>query len=581
MIMLNSRQLSIIEMLSKSEIPISSENISKIVMKSKRTVMRDLSTIKVFLEKNEVGKLLVDSKGGGYKIIITNKKIYNNFIGKIINDEEIIIFELVNNKYLTLDKLSEILFVSKISVSEKLNNIKEKYSPFLNIEVTNKGHHLNETVEKKCFILSSLIKNNERYYLEKINLSSIEYENLCYSIEHNKEIQEYFPNVLTKDIANLFLASILFSGQKNIENNADFEYIFRTSGINFTGENIATLLSISEYCISINLNLNISQIERVLSQIEEEHSIKFRNNKLASQLYQHLKRILCNPNYIKNYEIHNISNIKALYPFSFDLSIIFISYMEKLYGYQIPDKDLIGLYFTLGLEDMKNYTHNILIYSNVIAIANINKQIIESSLSNCIVEITNSINNENIKSYSIVLNATSKDLDIEVPVFSMPYIISDDEIAKIKEKLENISINRNVKNIFPDKYSFTYHVKENQSYIDILLDICRELCEKGALTTDEISRILEREKSGNSLVVNNFYIPHCISKKENFCICIYIHLDKSIFVEGNSVSDLLITMMSANMNKNINIFKYIYRYINENKDNLLNITSYDEFIKFI
>lgn len=579
--MLNDRQLSIIDLLSKSEVPISSENIAGVVMKSKRTIMRDLSTIKEFLESNDIGQLIVNVKGSGYKIIINDRKAYNSFMEKIINDEEVIIFELINNDYLTIEKLSDILYLSRISVSEKLNLIKEKYSSFMNIEVSNKGHHLNESTEKKCFLLSSLISGNTGYYLDKMNITSAEYEKLCNCIEHSPEIKEYFPNVISSDIADLFISSVVFKGQKNKDTNTDFEHIFEYCDIDFTPENIATLSSISDYCISVNLNLNISQIENVLSLIEAENSIRFDNPKLASQLYHHLKRILCYPAYLKNYEVYNISNIKALYPFSFDLSIIFINYMEKLYGYQIPNRDLIGLYFTVGMEDMRNHKHNILIYSNINSIANINKQLIESSVSNCNVEITDRLDLDSIKSFSIILNGTSKDIHTDIPVFSAPYILSENEISNIKEKLENISINRNIQSIFPKEYSFTYSVKPSQTYRDILSDICRKLCDCNAINADEASRILEREASGNSLVINNFSIPHCISKKENFCMCIYIHLDKNVTVEGNNVSDILITMMSASMTKNINIFKYIYRYLNENKEKLLDISSYDEFIKYI
>ena len=56
--MLNERQYNIIELMSKSPSPIRADEIAKIVVKSKRTIMRDLSTIKVFLESNNIGELV-------------------------------------------------------------------------------------------------------------------------------------------------------------------------------------------------------------------------------------------------------------------------------------------------------------------------------------------------------------------------------------------------------------------------------------------------------------------------------------------------------------------------------------------
>src|SRR5699024_8696602 len=98
---------------------------------------------------------------------------------------------------------------------------------------------------------------------------------------------------------------------------------------------------------------------------------------------------------------------------------------------------------------------------------------------------------------------------------------------------------------------------------------------------EEATRIIEREKSGNNLVISNFSIPHCISKKKDFCVSIFVHLSEPVQVENSIVQNVLVTIMNPLMSSDINIFKYLYRYLNNHESELQNITSYEEFIQFI
>lgn len=357
--MLNDRQYMIIELLTKAPSAMRAEEIAKIVVKSKRTIMRDLSTIKVFLEVNQIGELLLNSEQQGYKIQVTDYDAYEDVMKKNINDEQLILYQLLNREFVTIEELTEILYVSRITASEKLGVLKETYSSVLNIVVSHKGHQLQESTVTKCFLLSNLIETNTKYYLELAKISSEQYELLLSQIKHSEVMQAYFPNVLASQMANLFVAAILFEGNEKEEGNDELEYICSACSLPWTAKAIHNLMNISDYCIEINLSLTINQIKQILQLMEEENNIAFSNSELPQQLYHHLKRILCYPQFLKTKEIHNIANIKALYPFSFDLGIVFIQYMKKMYQYRITNSDLIGLYFTVGMEEMMKKNHTI------------------------------------------------------------------------------------------------------------------------------------------------------------------------------------------------------------------------------
>lgn len=578
--MLNERQYIIIELLTKAPSPIRADEIAKIVVKSKRTIMRDLSSIKLFLESNNVGELMASPDQQGYKIRIIDDQAYEEVMMKNINDEHIILYQLIMNDYVTIEQLADLLFVSRITASEKVGVIKETYSSVLNITVSHKGHYLAESNVTKYFLLSNLVETNPKYYLELARVTAEQYELLLSQLKHSKVIMDYFPNMSESQLANLFIASLLYINN-GCEENEDFEYIYEACQLSYTPQAIKNLSLVSDYCVNTNLNLGIHQIEEILQKIEQENNIRFSNPELAKQLYHHLKRILCYPVFLKSKEIHNISNIKALYPFAFDLGIVFIDYMKKLYDYRITNSDLIGLYFTVGMESMMKKKPHILIYSHVNSIANINRQLIEASISNCKVEICDSLEQVQLEDFSLIVNSSSEALACNLPVFQTEYIFSETDLAKLKAMMENISIGYSLKTIFPKEYSFTYKVKENESWLEILAAICDRLEESLVISKEEANRIIEREKSGNPLVINNYSVPHCISKRENFVICIYIHLDRPVMVETTSVSQVLLTMMNPNMNKSINIFKFLYRYLQEYQEPLSTVESYDEFIQFI
>src|SRR5699024_9676096 len=125
-----------------------------------------------------------------------------------IRDEELILYELINHTYVTIEQLAELLYVSKNTASEKMNAIKEKYQSVLNIEISHKGHHLEEPLYKKCIILSNLVDNNTKYYLDKIGISEQSFQLLLSQIEHMDEIKEYFPNVTPGQIVCLFISAL-------------------------------------------------------------------------------------------------------------------------------------------------------------------------------------------------------------------------------------------------------------------------------------------------------------------------------------------------------------------------------------
>lgn len=579
---MNERQQFILELLMHASSPISIDNIVSQVQKSKRTVLRDLSTIKMYLESEKIGELI--NNNNGYKINIIEVEKYKDLMNQYINDEEVILYELIQRDYLTIDDLSQCLYVSKMTASEKMNTVKTNYNQYLNIEVSRKGHHLNESIIKKLMLLCNLIENNIKYYL---NLFHIPYENylsLEDFISNNIQIKEDFPNCSTHQIAIIFIAAAIYQGEYENQDIQEAEFLEYYQKVNIKANEKADIIlqTISLHCIDIHLSLSKQHIYRILELMKNEIMIDLdEEDELVYQLYDHLKRVLCFPHYLKMKEIYNISDFKALYPFSFDLSFKFIQYLKQLYHYEIPNTDFIGLYFAVCLEKLKEKKHKIIIYSSKNAIAYLNKQLLMDYLNNIEVILTKTLDIELLQGASLVIDSIGQLKLDDIDVIYMDHILNEEEMIHIETILDNVSIHKNKYSIFPKSLSYEYHVKEDDTWEKILDYICLKLQETNTINNEEKTAILNRENHGNALIINNYIIPHCISKKENFCICVYIHLDKDIIVDERHIQHVLVTVLNPLVQKNVNIFKFLYNYLNENRDILQDISTYDDFIKLV
>lgn len=579
--MLNNRQILLVDILSKTPSPRSMDSLMKVTHKSKRTILRDLSTIKTVFEQEKIGAVMSHGDGLGYQIRIEDDKHYQEIINQGVNDEEIILYQLVTNEYVTVEELSEKLYVSKMTTFDKLNDVKENYQNIIKIEVGSKGHYLQESIVCQCILLSNIIQHNIKKYLALANMTNETYQQMLLLIESHKYLVEYFPNVTFEQMASLFIAALLFKKERKVLDNPELSCIYEECSIPYNKQVIALLSEVSDTIISIHLSLSEAQIKHVLEILGHENNVDIMDQQLINNLYQHLKRILCYPIYLKTIEVHNISDIKATHPFSFDLSIAFSETMKKVYGYTISNMDLIGLYFAVSLNKANKRPWKIFIYSKIDAVSLINKQLLEEAITHCQIEITEDLHKIIENEAILVINSVDHQEIENKYTIHTKNILSELDIKLAHERMTVSQLSQNVKKYFPMEASFTYNVALGQSYQDVLEEICKELEKQNYISNDEKHRILQRERQGNALRIGNYALPHCISTKENFCMSIYIHLDKEIVDEDCKIHHVLLTIMSPSLTNGTNVFKFLYRYLNDYQNELSQASNYQEFIKFM
>ena len=159
---MNKRQLDIIEKLSSAYRKFNISELADECKVSERTIRKDLDKINELLEENKIGRLVLKSG----KIIKPNE--FNSILNRISKDDfysyklskperiDVIIQMLINSVgYVTLACIADYLCVSRVTVINDLDEIKEKMLEW-DLQVIsrhNKGLRVEGKEEKKRELL--------------------------------------------------------------------------------------------------------------------------------------------------------------------------------------------------------------------------------------------------------------------------------------------------------------------------------------------------------------------------------------------------------------------------------------------
>lgn len=165
---MNKRQLDIIEKLSSAYRKFNISELADECKVSERTIRKDLDKINELLEENKIGRLVLKSG----KIIKPNE--FNSILNRISKDDfysyklskperiDVIIQMLINSVgYVTLACIADYLCVSRVTVINDLDEIKEKMLEW-DLQVIsrhNKGLRVEGKEEKKRELLLAMQSN--------------------------------------------------------------------------------------------------------------------------------------------------------------------------------------------------------------------------------------------------------------------------------------------------------------------------------------------------------------------------------------------------------------------------------------
>ncbi|AQY52110.1 hypothetical protein UE46_14500 [Listeria weihenstephanensis] len=575
--MLNQRQVQIMDRLENEKA--SGLELAKLTGTSKRTILRDISQINHILQT--IGEI-TSSQAGGYQLDIRDKAAYTNLLHQSMYDDELILLELLRHDFRTLDDLAATLFLSKALISEKIVFLRGHYENRLQIKSKpNYGHYLDESPFRKMILLANLIDKNPPFFCERLGISVNDYATLLDGIR-KVDGALYYPNIHSAHLASLILAASILEDEPNMD------WHQQLVGQDKQAEARGLMAFFMEAQQRKSAAVSPQKVQEILQGLAEQYSTPVYDLELVEQLVGHLKRSIAYPIILHDRKLHNISNIKAVYPLAFDLSIAFVSSANEVFGIELYDIDLIGLYFSCAMERIKQSAAKVILFSDQYAVASINKQMIEKELQSIEIivvmhrqELQTTLQDQDIK---LILNnhATFQEFETDVACIDIKQVITKAELRSIQDTLEKIDVRKNIRTFFPENLAMDYHNAPEEDWNTIVQGICRELEARDILSSDEAMKIQEREQKGNNLVINHLALPHCTTQRNQAFFAVFVHLAEAVLVDGTLVHNALVACVNPNVSTELKVFSYLYYVLNEHdSEDILSLTDYAAFIDCI
>ncbi len=442
---------------------------------------------------------------------------------------------------------------------------------------------MDEPKSRKIILLANLILQKPAFFLTKLGLAPTVFDSLTENIRHERHAFAY-EHAHSAQIASICLAIYALHYKTDFP-NSKINDILEQSGIpcaSNIGSMVQTFLLEQNKMIA---SLSTKKILELLQLTCKEHQTPVYDMELATSLAGHLKRSVSYPVILADRKLHNIANIKALYPLAFDLSIHFISLVKQTFSIQIYDIDLIGLYFSCAMDRIKTAPTELVLFSNQYAIASINKQTIERAIPDVnvklamnVLELQDLVQNRAIK--LVLNNQDSAAPQLTTECFTIRQILTETDLRTIRELLEKIDIERHLDDYFPEAFATEFHNEKDASWQTVIQDLTAFLVQKEILSTFEREKIVSRESKENNLVINHLAVPHCTTNRGTPFLGIFVHLKHTVQIEGEVIQNVLISCINPNVRNELKIFSYLYDALNKiDSSVILSWKTHSEFMQ--
>ncbi|HFH1578215.1 TPA: transcription antiterminator [Streptococcus pneumoniae] len=505
------RQYKILKILSKHGGPISSRRLSDYLQVSRRTVFKDIDSLRLIANKYNIDIINIPSKGIELKINnpqdilnLENKikeMIYRNNYS-VENRRVYIIKQLyLTNNDLTLDYLSEKYLVSKTSIYNDIkviNEVIEGYgskivSNISGIELIGDEINIQRSLIELIFhysdkvSYSSSINKAQLVFFDKNIVNSI-YEELFLE---NKSLIENLPDYYIHSFITLvFTLCSRVKIDRHIGDN--FKYVTPKFN-NYDSETVKTFV---DFLIDeLDLNLKANDIAYLKKQIyahrlvDEQINDKSDNNFIVNKFIERINKIegvdfSNNEELVKAMSYHisamverlklgiHIQNplLKSLrkeYKTLFSIIWYSANILEDYFKIKMNDDEvaLILIYFQIQIE-ASNKANNILIVCQYgISCAQLVYNKVKGFLpekDNLLIRTLDELNNSDLSDVDFIISSINLDyLNLDIPyVFVNPVINNDDYIKIISEYTK----------IFSKRYQIRKNEKNNEDVSAIEID---------------------------------------------------------------------------------------------------------------
>ena len=100
-------------------------------------------------------------------------------------------------------------------------------------------------------------------------------------------------------------------------------------------------------------------------------------------------------------------------------------------------------------------------------------------------------------------------------------------------------------------------------FFDALNSFLITLQNLGMITGIEKNDLINREKAGNQLSINDVSLPHMISSTKKGFHLYQATLSTPVTVDGQFISKIIVVIIGINVASKSEIFKYLYEFISK------------------
>ena len=545
--MLSKRQSRILSLLEESKRYLTAEEIAQSTGVSKRTVHSELKSMEEDL--NSIEKILIRKRGIG--IAIENKKNLESKTFELNSDKsrlQVIMENLLfGEKLISYNRWSELLFVSKSSISKELEKV-QKILGGIDLKSSAKGSYLNgdESQLREAYIrfnhwlFTQCTSNNtysewlgklEEYYSENVVAACKDV--LISYLKNNWDF-----------VSEVYVQSLLSSLIVQTYRMYCGEFVkCKPSGIE-SEESVNRILNE----VSDRLNIDFNEIEKeyfagkLISFRFEPAASKAIEQQLVHQIVLDMcsvlkltinndcgiKAMLENHMFSMLYRLRNhqkienpfVDQIKEEYGVVFQTIWIVLQKYESLLGVQFNDEEIayLTIYFQTFIEENRTIKKLLVVCQLGVATSElIIRKLINYLPATTKVERVSKQQFERMKDleeYSLILTTITLDRAKHNTIKVSPYLTKN-ELQMIREVLdENESSHQNVQKGISNRYGRIFNQeidcvkKEWTSKVEIIEAASNVLFKEGFVSEKFKDGILIRENLGGTDLPIGIAIPH-------------------------------------------------------------------------
>lgn len=602
---------------------------------TERTIRTDINTLN--LESHKYGCVIKLKRKYGYYLEVYDQELYqslkeartkNDVIElNSLNDRlQYIIKQLLYSEdYISIDQLSESVFVSRNTMQNYIKTIKdilEKYN-LMYVSKTNQGIKVfgNEKDKRQCLVDVIISKNTPSYLVgfskkEQALFSGIDLEQLTSII--SKDLNHFNIKCSDYDKKNLVLHFALMLSRVKSENYIPYDTNFpipdevkeiinkmcKDVEDNFdiqitTGEKQYIYMHIATNTTlqigKINPNILSKQIKDLLNVIYLEYKFDLRNDEiLQKDLFNHFSSIFSN----REISIHKknplLNTIKSNFPLAYEITLTSTS---RIFENQLNEDEIgyVSLHIGAAIERCFSGQYDrkkvLLVCGSGIATTRMlearlnaffnSKIIIEKRLSYAEFQ---AYTPENYKDIDFVISTIPIQSDI-VPIEVVDFSLNNNDIEKISRRLSYMQKSSyKMQKFFDSKLFIRRNKVKNKN--EIISQLCRLLESQNIVDETYFESVKTRESLAKTNMNNLFAIPHPMSPCSDITKVAVALLEEPVIWNDENESVQIIFMLSIRAGEQQDIehlYDLFIDIVNDSKlqQNILHSKSYEEFIEVI